>query len=502
MKALRPHASELALGAVAAAAALLQALHALRGEVIVDIWEHAAVVRELAARPWHPTHPLLALDVPHAFFSPYHLALALASRWLGLTHLIVLAAAGIGNVALVAFALRRLMARLSPLGAQAAPFALLFVFFLWGRKPWLWSGFLHLNALVYVAPYAATFAAGVLLLALSIALDAIARPSLARFGALGLLVTLAILTHPTTAAALVASLVALLVSRARTDWPRAAAWLCAALVAGGFLALAWPYFSVFDLLTTQAAEFNEKSRMLYDGVVRCAWPALVLLPVVLARLRRDARDPLALLLLALAAVYAGGWLSGATGLGRVLAWIVVVVDIAAAIALVELAQALGGRWRVLLPALALAALLPFAAQHRGPLVRLWRPGPQPWRTLARLLAPVGDRDVVVADPKTSWMVPALAGRVVASSHPLYWVPDHEARRAALETFFTAGTSEDRRRAILAQTGARWLVIDDAGVPPDERDRLLALGAVRAAEAPYTLVEISAPGSAAAAHPKP
>jgi hypothetical protein len=486
---VRVHSGTIALGAIAAAAALLQTLHALQGEIVVDIWEHAAVVRELAARPWWPTHPQLALDAPHAFFSPYHLALALVSRGFGPAPLTVLTAAGIGNVALVAFALRRLMVRLSPVGAQAAPYALLFVFFFWGRKPWLWSGFLHVEALVYVAPYASTFAAGVLLLALSVAMDALERPSPRLFSALALLVALCLLAHPTTAAALIASLSALFASRTRANLRRQAVGLAVAVLAGGLLSLAWPYFSIRDLLTTQAAEFNAESRMLYEGVARRIWPALTFLPVLAARWHHDRRDPLALLVLALAAVYAFGWLSGATGLGRILAWLVMAVHLAAAIGFVELARRLDGGRRLALHALALVALLLMVALHRGPLLRAWQPGPQPWRALAGVLAPVAERDVVLADMTTSWMVPALAGRVVASSHPLYWVPDHAARRAAVAAFFDPATSDGARRRIAAQIGARWLVVSGE-LRPEERARLMALGTVHAESGPYTLVEIA------------
>ena len=62
-----------------------------------DFWEHAAVVRELATHPLSPRHPLLSSDAPHAFFSPYALAVAGASRALGSDPVTTLAAAGIGN---------------------------------------------------------------------------------------------------------------------------------------------------------------------------------------------------------------------------------------------------------------------------------------------------------------------------------------------------------------------------------------------------------------------
>src|SRR5262245_17984754 len=69
--------------AVAVGALGLCALYALRGYFSSDFWEHAAVVRELSVRPLAPRHPLLAVDAPHAYASPYHLAVGLAARVTG-----------------------------------------------------------------------------------------------------------------------------------------------------------------------------------------------------------------------------------------------------------------------------------------------------------------------------------------------------------------------------------------------------------------------------------
>src|SRR5262247_2707602 len=49
-----------------------------------DFWIYVATVGELAANPWHPSHPLFGGDGAFAFVSPYTLALGIAARVTGL----------------------------------------------------------------------------------------------------------------------------------------------------------------------------------------------------------------------------------------------------------------------------------------------------------------------------------------------------------------------------------------------------------------------------------
>src|SRR5262245_53334793 len=155
------------LFAVALAVLVFCALHAWRGFWVSDFWEHAAVVRELAVRPFSPRHPILAVDATHAFFSPYHLPIALAARPTAASPISALAIAGLVNIVLLVLALRRFLVRLLPEGAAATPYALVFILLLWGRDAWWWSGFLHIDFLPFVVPYPSTFAAAGMFLGLS-----------------------------------------------------------------------------------------------------------------------------------------------------------------------------------------------------------------------------------------------------------------------------------------------------------------------------------------------
>ena len=56
----------------------------LRGQWSGDFWEHSAVVSELSKDLIHPGNPIVNLNIPHAFFSPFSLFVAFFSRITGL----------------------------------------------------------------------------------------------------------------------------------------------------------------------------------------------------------------------------------------------------------------------------------------------------------------------------------------------------------------------------------------------------------------------------------
>src|SRR5262249_27614608 len=65
-----------------------------------DFWEHAAVLRELSIHPFHPRHPVLDLGTPHAFFSPYLVALGIIAYYLNVNYFTIIYLAGFVNAAL------------------------------------------------------------------------------------------------------------------------------------------------------------------------------------------------------------------------------------------------------------------------------------------------------------------------------------------------------------------------------------------------------------------
>ena len=489
--------------AVAVGALGLCALYAWRGYFSSDFWEHAAVVRELSVRPLAPRHPLLAVDAPHAYASPYHLAVGLAARVTGAAPTTMLAIAGLVNMVLLVLAIRRFLLRL-PHGDAAAPYALLFIIFLWGKDVWMWSGFFHIGMLGYNAPYPSTFAAAAMFLCLSVLMDALDSGRTGLFAAISLLVAVCMLTHPPTALVLFAGLAALFLARVARRFWITAGLLFGAVSAGVALALTWPYFPVLKLFADQPPEFHSWSGVFYQAVVGQIWPAILALPVLLWRLRDDRRDPLVLLVALLAVIYAIGGITGRYGLGRTIAYIVVFIQIALAIAAVgwESRVAKGRSW--LVPSGSVVAALALFAQNKPPLPRIIRVDRQVWPEAKAILGPVRPGDVVLADSRTSYLVPALSGgRVVAWRHPVYWIPDQAERRKAQDQFFGNATDQERH-AVIARYHVQWILLDRREVllGAEEERRLLGLGCVIADRGALVLIEVAdrcvAPASASAA----
>ena len=78
--------------------------------------------------------------------------------------------------------------------------------------------------------------------------------------------------------------------------------------------------------------------------------------------------------------------------------------------------------------------------------------------LIDLLQTVGDRDVVLSDLESSWMIPSEHGRIVAAVHYELFVPDQPQRTNDLATFF-ATQSEAERARIIKKYDVKWIVLD-------------------------------------------
>lgn len=427
-----------------------------------DFWEHAAVVRELATHPFAPVHPLFALNLPHAFFSPYAVGLGILAYLKGSSAIRVLQWAGIANVALFLTAFywfaKRLLGR-----ASAAWIALLLTMVFWGLHAWYWSGFFHLHALVGTASYPSTFAAMLTLTMWGLCIVYLQGGNWKYLLLLTPLGAVVLLTHPTTALAMVVGVAALAVGFGTGKQLRSRALLLAVIPCAFLIAFLWPYYPFFSLITEDSAAFASQSRPLYEDVLPRIWPALVGIPLLIVRLQKNRRDPLVLMFLALTAIYLYGLFSGHWGYGRVIAYVVLVLHLALAGWLAGLL----GRWQekpqahILVLGTLLLAILAVMSQsapdYRGLEAELRQPVP-PAAPYAVLSKYVGQYDVVMAELGPSGMVPPFSGKVIAAAHPVYFLPDYAVRRQELERFFEPATPARERRAILDKYHAGFLLL--------------------------------------------
>lgn len=455
----------LAAAGVLAAAFLLA--HAVRGNWASDFWEHASVIRELAARPASPGHPQLDAAAPSAYFSPYHLLGGLLSRVTGLSPSAVLALFGAANLALLGWALfvfaGRFATSVRPQWTAAVHAA--FLLLLWGQDPWSWSAFLHLRVVGRTLPYPSTFCIALSLVGAAELSRFLEAPAPRRLLLPTLAWTAVLLCHPPTAL-FYAALAAAVVAAAAPKTPRhALAGAAAAGTTGLLLALLWPLYPFPRLLDgSQAGLWDAGSGFLYESVFSRCWPAFLLGTWGFWRRRRHGSlDPLAGAAAVLASLYAyaalrhGGW-------GRVIAYLMLVLQFAAADAVVGAVRPDAGRaWGLAALAGAAMGLLNLAPSAVGGVLKddLRTLDRGFWRALPGL---VGPRDVVLAERPLEETLPAFAGRVVAYRQSNYFVRDFPARRADSAAFFAPRAPCESQRRTVARWGVRFLAWDRTSIP--------------------------------------
>lgn len=459
-----------------------------------DIWEHAAVIRELAAHPLAPQHPLLLLNAPHAFFSPYALLLGVLVRLTGWSPILMLQMAGMVEIVLFLVAFRWFVKLL--LEHEFAAFlALLFTLFFWGVEPWYWSGFWHLRALASATGYPSVAAAVLTLVIWGLGITAMQRGSWLYLVPASLAAGIVLLSHPNTAIAMLVGTLALAFAYKPVKhlyWRGITVIIipCALLIAA-----AWHYYSFFGLLRQDTTQFAIETHTMYVDVVLRIFPALLGLPILVLRARKDWRDPIVWLFLAFSAVYFYGLVSENWGYGRIIAYMVLALHLALAGWLADLL----GRWQaqprkqyLLLGGAALAVLaavsLSFAGYRR--FRNDLRQAPQLSQSYQELAEWVGQYQVVMADPDGGWMVPAFSGKVIASLHPVFFVPDYPQRRQDVRRFFEAGTTLAERQALLKKYGASFLLLTPQDTDKVPLAEFTPLGQVVSQDANLTLIRVA------------
>jgi alpha-1,6-mannosyltransferase len=482
-----------------AASALLVTAMLLRtfyGEWRGDFWEHSAVVRELARHPAHPSHPLLNVDAAHPFFSPYLLLVAGSALRLSISPISALALAGMANLVLLLVGLRLFIQVLFKHDQQVVAFyALALTLFAWPASAWTWSGFYHFGVLGFVLPYPSTFAMALTFLILALHTNCLQGWHVLGWATTTTLTAVVLLTHPPTALGTLVGIGAVTLAETRRCGYRA--WAIGAGVVSGavLLALLWPYYSFWELVTRYDPDLDTRSYVLYSGI-RCIWPTLLLLPIAAyifrLRLRANRLDALVMMTAATTLIYLFGYISGRYGIGRVISFAAMFVQFGAA----ALAAQWEGHPRVarswLAPVMVLFSGVLAVNPNNKEMCLAIAQGVQGLRfDYSAQLAmgrTVPQDAVILADLETSWMLPTFAGKVVASRHPVHWVADHKQRRADLDRFFRAETGGDERQAVLIAYRVDYVLIDTRRTV-DPRP-FLALGRLTAVIGQFLVIAVT------------
>ena len=436
---------------------LVMSLAYWRVPMCCDFGTHAAVVERLKANLLHPIHPLA--DLPGAgspYYSPYAVAQGAFARVTGFAGWEVVKLAGPLNLLLLLTGVGRFVRLLTP--RQWAPvLALLAMTLLWGTRVAWWSGFPALLPMTGNLGHPSMCAIGLAFWAWAWAGSLAGRRDASwwAYAGLGTLCGLILLVHPVLSVAAATGVFACALPALRR-----APWRWALTVAVAFLSAAsWPYFDVLSLAgDTSLDALHER---LYAGLPARFWLAVVALPALWARLRRNRLDPLAVMFALDCAVVAYGWLSGHYTYGRVLGLTLVGPQFALA---VELAAPRPWAWRRrLLGAGAAAgtcvgfltvqagAVLPFAAFPQPPR------GPA-YEWAAQHIPP---GDVVLTDgSRPTRALPAYGPNLVAPPWPDPALDERERGRrvAAVRSYLSPASTRQERTAIARRYGVHWLLL--------------------------------------------
>ena len=495
--------SRLRFAALASFVVVLVSVHAVHGHWIGDFWEHSAVVRELITHPVHPRHPLLLIDAPHAFANPYALVVATLARFSGASAVTALAVASLVNLLMLFVALRVFARRFAPARAESVSFyLLLFMLLLWGSEPWEFSGFYHINVLHHVLAYpsACAFWMSLLTVALNGKRISERRPRL-----LLLIVPMSafvLLVHPPAFLFVATGLAAM----ALDAQERRSEMLVVvpALAIAFAIALAWPYFPLWTLLTGASAAFNANNAAMYSQPLLRTFPAIIGIPLLLVEARRTGRWSMVAWAAMLLGIYVFGFATANYNYGRVIVFLVFLLQFEIAKSLAELESRLSARraassW-LLVTAASLVVCLLLSARSLVNAARDIRWGERTDAGYAFLGRNVGQYDVMMSDLRTGWIAASFGGKLVSSQHPLAFVSESEqqARRADVKTFFDAASSQAQRARILGRYRVSYLLAPRRSATDSmvvSEGALRAFGVVTHEDDRFLLVRLNSPAFA-------
>ncbi|WP_371528899.1 hypothetical protein [Streptomyces sp. NBC_01283] len=436
-----------------------------------DFGQHAAVIERLKSDLLHPRHPMA--DLPGAgspYYSPYAVAQGVFARVTGLAGWEVVKLAGPLNLLVLLTGLGRFVKVLTP--RQWAPVLALFAMVvLWGTRMAWWSGYLGLMSMTGNLAYPSTFAIGLAFWAWSLAghLAASPRSGWAHVG-LGALCGVILLVHPISSVAAVIGVVAFAASSRR---PFAGLWKWAATaVTAAAVAASWPYYSVFSLVGDESVDWIH--RQLYTEMPQRFWLALIGLPALALRFRKNRRDPLVLMFALDCAVVAYGWLSGHYTYGRILGLTLVPLQFALAIELA--APRPWRRWRMALGGVAAtgAAIGFFTLQAGAVVPRALDPvgfdQPPRWPGYGWAVSQMRKGDVVLTNgyyPTRS--VPAYGVNLVAPAWPDASLAEdtRNHRLQEVRDYLSPESTRAERKRIVRRYDVRWLLLSpDQKVPAE------------------------------------
>ncbi|MFC1565419.1 hypothetical protein ACFL4B_00555 [Candidatus Neomarinimicrobiota bacterium] len=443
-------------------------MHSLYGLWSGDFWEYSAVVRELSTHPLHPLHPLFIVNNSHPFFSPYLLLVALLARVGSLTSVDGLVIAGVFNLIFFLVSLRMFINCIFKKHHDAISFySLIFILFMWSAQAWSWSGFFHFKILAFDLPYPSTFSIASIFFIFALYYQNLQSMSKVKYILSIIFTAMVFLTHPTTGIVAFIGIISISLHHYKSIGFKAVASGLFLLLTAVFLVFLWPYYSFFELIKHNNHEFNAVSYTFYKNIL-LIWPTLILtpfaLPIFISRFKNNRFDVLILMLFSTVSVYLVGFIFKEFGIGRIISFIAIFIQIALAaqLAHLEIAKTIGKSWSAFPTILYVIVIISFNPANKTVLSRahLGVQGKRyDYSGYNILKNNVKQYDVILSDLSTSWIIPTFGGKVIASQHPAHWIDDHNVRRQDLERFFSKEIKYSDKIAIIHHYQADYIFIN-------------------------------------------
>ena len=449
---------------------------------LMDIWEHAAAVAEIAANPASPQNPLL--DLPGSTsprFTPYIVALGILSRVLHISAYSMLYGAGFLNLAIFCCALYAFIHRCVT-GSTAPAITWLFMLSLWGEG-WRYSSEYCLVTFISNLAYPSSVAFSLSILSLFLLLKDISRGDRKSAAGYLLLSVIVFTTHTLTwlFLALTSAIVLCTSKSKRRGWYLLLISLCVSLLSG----IVWPYYDLLHLIqqSLSGPSWYETTGYLYTSIIRKAGPSLFLLPIpFLFLLKRQFIFP-ALSFFACLVVYVISYCCGIVLLDRYIYCALFFLHVCGGIFVAGSLQKKQKLNRI--PASAILAIAVLCFCYQGTKLCLELSGryidygtlftikryEDPVEKLLPLRNRMAARSVVISDTLTSWTLPALFNvKVVSLLHNNPLVADNAKRCRDVELFFRKETGLLKRQEIVRGYGVSYILLNKSPRPWDGAPR--------------------------------
>ncbi len=487
--------------------------------MVTDFWEHSAVINELQKSITSPKHPIIITDINHhAFFSPYHVFLAVLANIFQTNSISILVAFGIFNLALflilLPFAIKAIYKSNNYLIITF--YALLLIIFLCGASDtWIWSGFFNIKSIKSNLSYPSFFVLNTFLL--SIILFTRSFTNIKSTFLFLVIYSFIIVTHPTSFLPVIVLHGFMLIKSVGIKYDSRYLLFVITILSSLFLVQFYPLFPFYKIFTDpDAAVFKDRSFELYDNFISNIWPVLVAMPLLFVKgFKTTLKNPLFHAVFFLLLVYLAGYIFASYGVGRVMGYALLFIQLLYA----EKIAALEKSKQSFILVSTLTIILLFSLQMSS-LINRFFPKSESETNALKIEAKEGNPDssiekrritisgiedhyskfkvlrdlidpydIVLSDLRSSWFIPSFSGKVIASYHPIYFQEDSNTRREDIIEFYKKSTTNTFRKKILVKYQVNYILLNHSYFSQNSKSYkdILKLGEITFQNADITLL---------------